>query len=439
MSNKLALVVDDSRMARYVLSKMLTEQGIDVDSVESGEEALGYLCGKKPSMIFMDHTMPGMDGFQCLRAIKNDPQTANIPIIMYTSKEGEVYESQARALGAVDIIPKTLKPLMLTKVLERQNLLPNQAGVEYYQNAVGQAANDVVIVDAYSDQAYEPEPPAALSEAKKHASATEEEHPELEVLEQRIEQLTSQLSGINKSGNSFEGRFSRLQYLGLALCVVFIAWLLLNNNQLSQKMTTLETDRRSLQESLDQQSQQNVSVKSQLEKEIQGQASLTNVYNKRFYESIEWALNEAGDFEWNYKPFNDKLATTLTQLAENLDSVGFVGKVDVRSHLGRFCLQTKGNGEPALPEPGQTLNNCEITQLSPSMIDSVGTEQTPTFERFLAAFESEYGEGIDLELSTEGDRQPIVRYPSEDSSMDAERWNKFASRNQRIEVSITPY
>ena len=43
MSSKLALVVDDSRMARYVLSKMLSEQGINVDSVESGEEALGYL------------------------------------------------------------------------------------------------------------------------------------------------------------------------------------------------------------------------------------------------------------------------------------------------------------------------------------------------------------------------------------------------------------
>ncbi len=221
--------------------------------------------------------------------------------------------------------------------------------------------------------------------------------------------------------------------------MVFIAWLLLNNNQLSQKMTVLETDRRNLQESLDQQSQQNVSVKSQLEKEIKGQASLTDVYNKRFYESIEWALNEAGHYDWNEKPFNDKLAATLTQLAQNLDSVGFVGKVDVRSHLGRFCLETKGNGEFVLPEAGQTLSNCEIQQLSPSMTESIGTEQTPTFERFLAAFESEYGEGIELALSTEGDRRPLVHYPNEDPSMDAASWNKIAARNQRIEISITPY
>ncbi len=146
MTSALALVVDDSRMARHMLSKMLKEQGIDVDTVESGEEALGYLCDKMPTMIFMDHTMPGMDGFQTLRAIKNDPHTAAIPIIMYTSKEGEVYESQARALGAVDVIPKSLKPLQLAKVLERQNLLPGQAPLPVNVAVVGRpAANDVVI------------------------------------------------------------------------------------------------------------------------------------------------------------------------------------------------------------------------------------------------------------------------------------------------------
>ena len=126
MADILALVVDDSRMARYVLSKMLKEQGINVDTVESAEEALGYLCNNIPDMVFMDHTMPGMDGFQAIRAIKNDPKTASIPIMMYTSKEGDVYMNQARALGAVDVLPKQLKPIQLVQVLERQQLLPRQ-------------------------------------------------------------------------------------------------------------------------------------------------------------------------------------------------------------------------------------------------------------------------------------------------------------------------
>ena len=54
--------------------------------------------------------MPGMDGLQAVQAIKNDPRTATIPIMMYTSQEGELYLGQARALGAVGVLPKQIKP-----------------------------------------------------------------------------------------------------------------------------------------------------------------------------------------------------------------------------------------------------------------------------------------------------------------------------------------
>jgi CheY-like chemotaxis protein len=433
MSEKLALVVDDSRMARYVLSKMLTEQGIEVDSVESGEEALGYLCGKTPSMIFMDHTMPGMDGFQCLRAIKNDPHTAMIPIIMYTSKEGEVYESQARALGAADVLPKTLKPLMLAKVLERQNLLPHQLDAEALQSSVGKAANDVVIMDnPAATEAKPTKPPAAPAPAA-------EQHPELDALEGRIEQLTRQLQGMDQHNEAHRGRSARLQYLGLALCVVLIGWLLLNNNRLMQELTLLQSDKKSLQESLQVQAQHNESMQAQLNSEINNQAVQNDAYNRRFYESIEWALNEDGQFAWNEKPFNDRLANTLSQLAENLRSVGFAGEINIRSHLGRFCLQTQTSGEPALPEPEQTLSSCEIMQFNPTLTESIGNEQSPGFERFLAAFHSEYGDDIELSLSTAGDRRPLVRYPNQDPDLSSERWNNIATRNQRIEIAINPY
>ena len=65
------------------------------------EQALDYLTHQQPDVIFMDHLMPGMDGFQAVQAIKNNPRTATIPIMMYTSQEGELYLSQARALGAI--------------------------------------------------------------------------------------------------------------------------------------------------------------------------------------------------------------------------------------------------------------------------------------------------------------------------------------------------
>ncbi len=97
---KTALIVDDSASARFVLGGMLSEQSLSVDTAASGEEALEYLRHARPDVIFMDHLMPGMDGFQALEAIKENPATATIPVMMYTSQEGELYVGQARALGA---------------------------------------------------------------------------------------------------------------------------------------------------------------------------------------------------------------------------------------------------------------------------------------------------------------------------------------------------
>jgi CheY-like chemotaxis protein len=107
---KRALVVDDSRSARVVLSRMLERYGILVDSAESAEAALEYLKNGRPDVIFMDHLMPGMDGLTAVREIKANPELTTIPIMMYTSQEGEIYSGQARASGAVGVLPKSIRP-----------------------------------------------------------------------------------------------------------------------------------------------------------------------------------------------------------------------------------------------------------------------------------------------------------------------------------------
>ena len=96
---------------------MLETHDLDVDTAVSAEDALDYLNEHRPDVIFMDHLMPGMDGFEAVSAIKNNPATATIPIMMYTSQEGEVYVGQARALGAVGVLPKQVEPVEVSKVL----------------------------------------------------------------------------------------------------------------------------------------------------------------------------------------------------------------------------------------------------------------------------------------------------------------------------------
>src|SRR5580704_2867335 len=126
MGQKRALVVDDSKSARVILSRMLEKYDIEVDMAESAEQAIEYLKHGRPDAIFMDHLMPGMDGLQAVKAIKGNPQTAMIPIMMYTSQEGELYVGQARALGAMGVLPKQVRPVDVSKVLYELHLLPDR-------------------------------------------------------------------------------------------------------------------------------------------------------------------------------------------------------------------------------------------------------------------------------------------------------------------------
>jgi CheY-like chemotaxis protein len=126
MSSKRALVVDDSKSARAFLSRILERHEIAVDAAESAEAAIDYLTRTRPDVIFMDHMMPGMDGFQAVQSIKNNPRTSAIPILMYTSQEGDLYLGQARALGAEGVLPKQIKQADVTKMLFQLQLVSDR-------------------------------------------------------------------------------------------------------------------------------------------------------------------------------------------------------------------------------------------------------------------------------------------------------------------------
>ncbi len=106
MSKQKALLVDDSKSARFFLRNLLQKNKIEVDMAESGEAALEYLKNHRPDIIFMDHLMPGIDGFETTRSIKGNPDTSGIPVVMCTSNEGVEYAQQAQDIGASEILPK---------------------------------------------------------------------------------------------------------------------------------------------------------------------------------------------------------------------------------------------------------------------------------------------------------------------------------------------
>ena len=83
------LIVDDSKTELMFLSDLLVKNGFTVRTAENAEDAFRRLAEEKPDLILMDVVMPGQNGFQLTRAVSRDPQFADVPIIMCTSKNQE--------------------------------------------------------------------------------------------------------------------------------------------------------------------------------------------------------------------------------------------------------------------------------------------------------------------------------------------------------------
>jgi CheY-like chemotaxis protein len=117
MNIQKALVVDDSKVAHLTLRKLLTERGIQVDWVGSGEDAITYMEKQKPDIIFMDVMMPGLDGFETAHAITNNPVINAPPVIMCSANATEEDRQNAKRSGAIGFLSKPYTPAQMDQIL----------------------------------------------------------------------------------------------------------------------------------------------------------------------------------------------------------------------------------------------------------------------------------------------------------------------------------
>lgn len=123
---KTALVVDDSKSARFALRRSLEAHQYQVDTAGSAEEAHEYLATRRPDLIFLDHLMPGADGFDALRAIKADPRLNQVPVVLCSSNDSPEFTAQARACGASGALQKPPHPEQLRVLLARLEVRASQ-------------------------------------------------------------------------------------------------------------------------------------------------------------------------------------------------------------------------------------------------------------------------------------------------------------------------
>ncbi len=131
MAKEKILVVDDEEDILELLRFNFTREGYEVFMAGSGEKALQIARGKSPDLIVLDLMLPGIDGLDVTRYLKNDEKTSHIPIVMLTAKGEEADVVTGLELGADDYIAKPFSPRVLiarVRAALRRNSVREKAG-----------------------------------------------------------------------------------------------------------------------------------------------------------------------------------------------------------------------------------------------------------------------------------------------------------------------
>lgn len=116
---KRILVVDDSEIERFTIGETLKGAGYIVFSSEDGEKGVEQSKILKPDLIIMDVIMPGMNGFQACRKITQDEETANIPVIICTTKGQDSDKMWSERQGAKSHVVKPIDPDELLSAVQK--------------------------------------------------------------------------------------------------------------------------------------------------------------------------------------------------------------------------------------------------------------------------------------------------------------------------------
>lgn len=431
MGAKRALIVDDSLSARTFLSRILEKYEIEVDTVESAEQAIEYLTSNRPDVIFMDHLMPGMDGFQAVQAIKSNPQTATIPIMMYTSQEGELYLGQARALGAVGVLPKQIKPADVSKVLYQLHLVPDRRTSEQT------TFRPVGVEDSGEPQtaAARPLTEASLreqfAELRRAMMATLDSQSERFVADMRAMLLEALPPPPPAEPEPPARPWGWIAASGVALLLAIA----------SAAMWWRELNlRRSVEAEL-------VQARAATEQAAPPDAAPVATSAAEAAEGNEAApepaAGESGAMQpiiapvpYGADPLSGDRLETIRQLLTRLAEEGRAGVVEVRTFAGRFCLVGNANEGFSLAPDETPYARCDVVG-NPHDEGLLPAQRIPlAFANLAGDFRSRTQGALDVRVEV-GDADSILEaYPPITEHLTAGEWNRAARANNRVEIRV---
>ena len=166
--NDSILIVDDSPYIVDGLVALLKRKGFKPIAAHGGDEAISLLSGNKPDLILLDIMMEPMDGWETLEKIKANPETHDLPVLMFSAKKITPEEAQEHSLNIEDFVSKPVNPAQLLnaikQIFERRSSVKLEAGV------AKDAGQDAAIIGEYSALRKSIEVDKNLLEVLKNAS-----------------------------------------------------------------------------------------------------------------------------------------------------------------------------------------------------------------------------------------------------------------------------
>jgi two-component system, OmpR family, phosphate regulon response regulator PhoB len=111
------LIVEDHPTMREAMRLVLEGEGFDIDEASDGQQALASVQEERPDLVLLDMSIPGVSGTEVLAAVKNDPATTEVRVIVVTAT-GEEGRAAAMAGGADHYFTKPFSPIALLNAVE---------------------------------------------------------------------------------------------------------------------------------------------------------------------------------------------------------------------------------------------------------------------------------------------------------------------------------
>jgi DNA-binding response OmpR family regulator len=134
MTRKILVIEDDPATSRLV-EYSLRREGYEVSKCSNGLEGIRRAHSDVPDLIILDVMLPGMDGFEICHRLRAEPDTAKLPILMFSAKAQEIDKSTGMKVGADDYLTKPSAPAEIVSRVE--NLLAKKSSDAIAQEKVG--------------------------------------------------------------------------------------------------------------------------------------------------------------------------------------------------------------------------------------------------------------------------------------------------------------